>query len=214
MNGSSSFRLLPAVATTPLGHRDWIAGDGISMREVPDLEKCVLRQREAARGNLLLPPIGYLLATPFEGRAIDIHAIGPDEWFVTAHDLPGKQGGWSLLTDLARAGPVDFESLVDVGDYYTTIEMVGIRCRSMLMKLSTIDFDRRAFAGGMAVATLLGAANPVIAMHSDEDDEAGVVLRLHVRRSHADYLWCLLAEAGREFGLPAQTVVSGEKIRS
>jgi hypothetical protein len=27
---------------------------------------------------------------------------------------------------------------------------------------------------------------------------------LIIRRSHADYLWCLLALAGREFGLPEQ----------
>jgi hypothetical protein len=38
------------------------------------------------------------------------------------------------------------------------------------------------------------------------------MFRLLIRWSMADYLWCLLADAGREWGMPAEVPVKGERL--
>ncbi len=78
------------------------------------------------------------------------------------------------------------------------------------MKLTTLDVHPRAFAEGEVTGTNFGHATAIIWLVTDEKN--GPVFRLVVRWSFADYLWCLLAEAGREWGMPEQVPVSGERM--
>ncbi len=112
--------------------------------------------------------------------------LGPDEWL------------------LVEALPVALEGhhqVVEVGDYYTAIEVAGTPARTLLAKLITLDLHRRAFPLGGVAGTLLAKA-PVWLWCTGDD--AFLVL---VRRSLADYAWCLLADAGREWGLPAEAPI-------
>ena len=78
------------------------------------------------------------------------------------------------------------------------------------MKLTTLDVHARAFAVGQVTGANFGHATANLWLVAD--DESGSIFRLFVRWSFADYLWCLLAEAGREWGMPEQVPVSGERM--
>ncbi|MEM1401267.1 MAG: sarcosine oxidase subunit gamma family protein, partial [Pseudomonadota bacterium] len=80
--------------------------------------------------------------------------------------------------------------------------------REMLMKLTTLDLHPSQFAPGAVTGSLFGRATATL--HCREDTSGFV---LFVRRSFADYLWCALAEAGREFGLVEQVPKGGETMR-
>jgi sarcosine oxidase, subunit gamma len=74
----------------------------------------------------------------------------------------------------------------------------------VLMKVATIDFHPRAFRPGMAVTTNFGRTVAWARLSGESTFD------IIVRISMADYLWCLLAEAGREWGLPPQTPKGGD----
>ncbi len=100
--------------------------------------------------------------------------------------------------------------LVDVSDYYTTIEVAGPKARELLMKLTTLDMHPGAFRPGMVAGSVFAHANALLWLPlGAADDEA---FRLFVRWSMADYLWCVIAEAGREWGVPEEVPVKGEKL--
>ena len=105
-----------------------------------------------------------------------------------------------LIQALAAALKGTHHQLADVTDYYTTIALDGTKAREALMKISTIDWDARVFKAGMGATTPLGRATPFTRMVSDNPPAFEIVIRI----SMADYLWCLLAEAGHEWGMPAQ----------
>ena len=132
--------------------------------------------------------------------------MGPDEWMMV---LPQEENG-GLPDKLRDALSGKHHQLVDVSDYYTIIELSGRRAREVLMKLTTLDVHPRAFAEGQVTGTNFGHATANLWLVND--DKNGPVFRLFVRWSFADYLWCLLAEAGREWGMPEQVPVSGERM--
>ena len=100
-----------------------------------------------------------------------------------------------------------------MSSYYTTIELAGPRARDMLMKLTTLDLHPSAFTTGQVAGSLFGRAQATLWQVDADETEGGPVFRLFVRRSMADYLWCLLAEAGFEWGMPKQAPLSGETWR-
>jgi len=102
--------------------------------------------------------------------------------------------------------------LVDVSDYYTVIDVAGRKSRELLMKLTTLDLHARAFILGMVAGSVFGRANALLWQTRSDADEAGPAFRLFVRWSMADYLWCIVAEAGREWGMPEQIPVKDEKL--
>ncbi len=124
------------------------------------------------------------------GKAVAIWTA-PDEWWLLTR--PGEE------TDLAAAlrGTLagKHHQVTDITDYYTTIKLEGPKAREALMKLMTIDLHPRAFKVGEAVLALVGRANPLVWLQAEESFE------IHIRISMADYLWCALCEAGREWGL-------------
>jgi heterotetrameric sarcosine oxidase gamma subunit len=107
---------------------------------------------------------------------------------------------------------------VDVSDYYTIIEVAGDQARELLMKLTTLDLHPRAFRPGMVTGSMFGRTQATIwqpprAGGAGGDDDGGEpTFRLFIRWSMADYLWCALADAGREWGVPEQIPVTGERL--
>ena len=71
------------------------------------------------------------------------------------------------------------------------------------MKLATLDLHPKAFKAGMGVACLIGRCNPWLRQTREDTAEGGPAFEMTIRLSMADYLWCLLSEAGEEWGLAA-----------
>ena len=134
--------------------------------------------------------------------------MGPDEWMLVTP--PEEAEERSRLAAEALAGT--HHQLVDVSDYYTVIELAGAKARELLMKLTTLDVHARAFRAGMVTGSVFGRANATIWQVLDDAAEGGPVFRLFIRWSMADYFWCLIADAGREWGVPEQSPVKGEKL--
>ncbi|MGX1308494.1 sarcosine oxidase subunit gamma [Amorphus suaedae] len=199
---------------SPLAHRTPIRADNgaVSLAEWPFLAKLILRceaGRDAAAvtaaTGVALPTEACTSATAGERSLL---WLGPDEWMLVAPD--GEAAALEAALTDALAGPRT--QAVDVSDYYTVITLTGPRGRDVLAKFVTIDLHPRHFAKGRVVGTMAGSANIVIWLR-DESAAAGPVFDLVVRWSMADYLWCLLADSGAEFGCPPQHPRAGEPMR-
>ncbi|WP_018698910.1 sarcosine oxidase subunit gamma [Amorphus coralli] len=199
---------------SPLAHRMPIraASGAVSLAEWPFLSKLIVRCQagrdatavEAVTG-VALPTTACTSATAGERSLL---WLGPDEWMLVAPD--GEAA--ALETDLRAALTGPHTQVVDVSDYYTVITLTGARGRDVLARLVTIDLHPRHFAKGRVVGTLAGAVNLLVWLR-DESDAAGPVFDVIVRASMADHVWCLMAEAGRAFGCPAQEPRGGERLR-
>jgi heterotetrameric sarcosine oxidase gamma subunit len=193
------------VRRSPLGHREPIAtADGHThLAEKPFTGKLILRGDHAEISPLLESAPG--IALPAEpcgsARSGDVAALwlGPSEWILLTPENDERALAAEIETSLR---PVHHQT-VEVSDYYTIISIGGEHSRNMLAKLTTLDLHPRAFAAG-AVKGSIFARVPAI-LHGSTDGTADAPgFELIIRWSHADYLWCLLALAGREFGLPEQ----------
>jgi sarcosine oxidase, subunit gamma len=183
------------------------------MTELRFLGKLVLRVDPGAAGDAVAEAVGSAL--PDEACTSTRHGetailwIGPDEfWIITPAD---DQRRVADALELGLAGV--HHQVADVSSYYTVIELAGRRAREMLMKLTTLDLHPRAFADGQVAGSMFASAQGTLWQTAPDDAERGPVFRLFVRRSMADYVWCLLAEAGVEWGMPRQAPLSGEVWR-
>ena len=194
---------------SPLAHRSSIAAerDAVRLAEIPFLSKHILRVDPETGAAVVKSALG--LDLPQEpltsSRSNDTACLwlGPDEWMIVGDD--------NLAPDLAKALAKTQSQLADVSDYYTVIEVAGPRARDALMKLTTLDIHPRAFQVGQVAGSLFGHANAWLWLTGETDDE-GPAFRLIVRWSMADYLWCLLAECGREWGMPEEQPLAGEAL--
>lgn len=206
--------LRPPVRRSPLHHRAPIEADAGAVRisERPFLGKFILRADPHEAVEPLRPAIG--LGLPFDPLTSSVSAetaflwMGPDEWMLVTG--PGEAAERLSAAGEALAGV--HHQFVDVSDYYTVIEVAGRQSRELLMKLTTLDLHPRAFKAGMVTGSVFGRANAMIWQAGDDSGEGGPVFRLFIRWSMADYLWCLLADAGREWGMPEQVAVKGERL--
>lgn len=188
------------------------------MAEVPFLGKLVLRVDPAVGNVAVTETVGVSLpadaCTASRQAETAILWIGPDEfWIITAPDAQGP-----LADGLDQALSGVRHQVVDVSSYYTAIELAGPHAREMLMKLTTLDLHPRAFGVGQVAGSMFGRTQAVLWQVEADDvgrngGEGGPLFRLFVRRSMADYLWCLMAEAGREWGMPRQVPLAGETWR-
>lgn len=199
---------------SPLAHRMPIRSESgsVSLAEWPFLSKLIVRcpagrDASAVEGvaGVALPTAACTSATAGERSLL---WLGPDEWMLIAPDGEATP----LETDLRAALDGPQTQVVDVSDYYTVITLTGVRSRDVLAKLVTIDLHPRHFEKGRVVGTLAASANLIVWLR-DESAAAGPVFDIVVRASMADYVWCLLAESGREFGCPAQEPRGGERLR-
>lgn len=199
------------IRRSPLSHRQAIAAaDGaLRMQELPYLGKLVLRGSIDALDAAVevlgaaLPGEPLSSANWAEGAAL---WLGPDEWMLVGGEAAMMQAGRRLQDALGGT----HHQLVDVSDYYTVIGLAGGPAWQALAKATTLDLHPRAFPSGMVAGGTFGHAQATIWRPTDEDE--GPEFRLIVRWSMADYLWCLVADCGREWGLPAEKPVAGERL--
>jgi heterotetrameric sarcosine oxidase gamma subunit len=182
-----------------LSHRSILSGDGAAIVEKPFEGKLILRGDLARIGAGTAQVLAVGLPDKVHGTSTGARAtaqwLGPDEWLLIT--AAGAES--ALAADLGKALASQHHQLADVTDYYTTLELSGAHAREMLMKVATVDFHPRAFKPGMGVTCNVGRANPVL--RQTREDAFDILIRI----SMADYLWCLLAEAGHEWGLPGQS---------
>jgi sarcosine oxidase subunit gamma len=200
------------VRRSPLAHRKPLSGtnDTVRIAELPFLGKLILRADPEAAVERLRAALG--LGLPFEPLTSATEGetsalwLGPDEWMLAT--APGAAAETAANAGEALAGV--HHQLVDVSDYYTVIEVAGPRAREILMKLTTLDLHPRAFRAGMVAGSVFGRANATLWLPLGQADEEA--LHLFIRWSMADYLWCVVAEAGREWGVPEEEPIKGEKL--
>jgi sarcosine oxidase, subunit gamma len=199
---------------SPLFHRRPIEGDdgAIRMVERPFLGKLILRADPTLVMDLVHSVIGLKLPldalTSATAGDTSILWLGPDEWMIVTSPDGAERHSTAARTALAQV----HHQLVDVGDYYTIIEISGPRSREALMKLTTLDLHPRAFKAGMVAGSMFAHAHAWVWQSADDAAEGGPVFRLLIRWSMADYLWCVVAEAGREWGMPREVPVKGERL--
>jgi sarcosine oxidase subunit gamma len=192
------------IATSALAHRQPLqAPNGVAaLAEKPHEGKLILRGQTATIGGA----VQGVLGVPLPAQVFGTHSssrgtvqwLSPDEWLIIT--APGAEA--ALAADLGKALAGWHAQVVDVSDYYTSIVLSGVKARAMLMKVATIDFHPKAFKVGQGVSLLLGRANPWLRQTRDDAEPGGPAFDIIIRISMADYLWCLLAEAGHEWGLP------------
>jgi len=197
---------------SPLAHRSPLAAERGDLRlaEIPFLTKHILRIDPQAGADVVKSALGVELprqplATSRAGETACLW-LGPDEWMIV-----GGDDGAARTANLATALADTHYQLADVSDYYTLIEVAGPRARNALMKLTTLDIHRREFQAGQVAGGIFGHANAWLWL-ADENDDDGPAFRLVVRWSMADYLWCLLADCGRQWGMPQEQPLAGEVL--
>ena len=195
-------------ARSPLAHREPLTGDALHVAERPFEGMLVLRGEAADLDAAFARTTGLALprACRATARAPKMTALwlAPDEWLLVTPTLAEAA---ALAPRLAAALAAHHHQLVDVSDYYTAVEAGGPATRQALAKLVAVDLHPRAWRRDEVLGTLLAKAAVQLWLVADEADADGPTVRIIVRRSLADHVWCLLAEAGREWGLPAITPV-------
>lgn len=203
-----------AVRRSPLAHREPVeAADAVlRLRERPFEAKLIIRAHVGDAGKAFADAFGA--EAPDNCRFVEtddgvaVAWLSPDEFLVIG--VQDAEAG--LEAKLADALGDSHHQTVNVTDYYTTLELAGPRAREALMKLTTLDMHARAFAHGDAKGTVFGHCNAWILQRRDDTEAGGPAFDLIVRWSHADYLYCALADAGREWDMPEVVPVSGEKL--
>ncbi|MEM8744511.1 MAG: sarcosine oxidase subunit gamma family protein [Pseudomonadota bacterium] len=200
---------------SPLAHRSPLQGTGnaISLAERPGVNMLNLRADAKAANRALKKASGLALPekpnTSSHAKQTRILWLGPDEWLLLSD--PGSK---EMLQDqIEKAFARTHHQLLDVSDQNAVIELSGDKARELLMKLTTLDLHPTVFQPGDVAGSHFGRTTATLQLQdtgSAKDDDAFVLI---VRRSYADYLWCLLAKAGREFGLPDQKPQAGEIMR-
>ncbi|MEP1443029.1 MAG: sarcosine oxidase subunit gamma family protein [Hyphomicrobiales bacterium] len=191
---------------SPLGHRSALTGDGVQMSERAHLNKTMLRGDLETLGSAVASVAGANAPTASQStytKTCDVHWIGPDTLMVLAGEGEALADSFSSELD-GKACQV-----ANISNNYTVIELSGARARDVLQKLSTLDLDAAAFGKGAVAGTVFAHSNVVLACRLDAPDTFDIV----IRRSHADYLWCLIADAGYEYGFDKQAIVAGETLR-
>jgi len=186
----------------PLAHRSAISGGGGAAALTPlgGGTRFILRGDAAAIGpkladaGVILPETACAMAATDMARVL---WLGPDEWMI----LPGDGQAASVVQAVRSALSDTHHQLVDVSEYYTEIGVSGVRARDLLARLTTLDMHPRGLQPGDVKGSMFGRVPALLRLAPDSVPEEFTVT---IRWSHADYLWCLLARAGREFGLPAQ----------
>ena len=195
----------PPMRRSPLEHRDPISsGDGLaSLAERKFIGKLIIRGDAEHIGPPMEAAIRVALPTAPCTSAVagELTALwlGPSEWML----LTPENDESAIAEKAVSALNGIHHQLADVTDYYTMIRLSGEKAREMLMKLTTLDMHPASFPPGMVKASIFGrvpATLHIPAMPAGEAEN----FDLFIRRSHADYLWCLLALAGYEYGLPEQ----------
>jgi sarcosine oxidase subunit gamma len=205
-----------ARALSALAHRTpLVADETLRLAERPFAGFVVLRGEAETVAEPVTATTGLVLPRACRGTSTDgelaVLWLAPDEWlFVTAEVAATA----TLAARLADALAGRHHQVVDVSDYYATIDLAGPALRSALAKLVALDLHPRAWRRGEVLATRLAQALVQLWLVADEAADDEPMARIVVRRSLADYVWCLLAEAGREWGLPREAPIGRVRLET
>jgi sarcosine oxidase subunit gamma len=196
---------------SPLSHREPIAVDGLSLSELPYLGKLILRTERKPAQAKFKKALGATLPDPGRSTAseqVDILWLAPDEWLI----ITGIDEAVSVRTKLGRALGGLHHQLADVSDYYTVISLTGHHARDVLAACTTLDLHPSKFAAGDVAGSNFAHAVGILHLSQEEPEASGPTFHLAVRWSFADYLWCTIAAGAREFGVPEQHPIDGERL--
>ncbi|MDQ0324463.1 sarcosine oxidase subunit gamma [Rhodopseudomonas julia] len=205
-----SVGLTPPERRTPLALRQPVEGAPGTLRlaELPFAGKFILRLDPASGSEAFREAAGLdLPAAPLmsvvNGERV-VFWLGPDEFLLLVPEAEA-----AAFAEAVEKGLADqHHQLVDVSDYYTAIEISGRKAREALMKLTTLDLHPRGFPVGHVAGSNFARAQGWLWLEHGEEETAR--FRLYVRWSMAEYLWCVLADAGREWGVPEQVPAADE----
>jgi len=189
---------------SPLGHRTPIASKdgGARLAERPFAGKIILRGERNAIGPALEDDPGIALpdtaCTSAQSGDVAVLWLGPGEWMIMTPESDEKP----LAKAIENALSGIHHQAVDVSDYYTVIRVSGEHCAELLARLTTLDLHPRAFTDGVVKGSIFGRVPAIL--HKPANAADAPCFDVIIRWSHADYLWCAIALAGRQYGVPEQ----------
>ena len=118
--------------------------------------------------------------------------LGPDEWLINC--FPGDES--TIENNLNNSLSKISNSVTNVSDNSTIIQISGSKARTVIMKGCSIDIHPRTFQPGQAVQSNLALAS-IVLWQIDQKPTYNIL----VRSSFSSYLWHWLLDAGAEFGV-------------
>lgn len=198
---------------TALSHREAQGrlSTGLKLEEMGLVGKLVLRSEEAILKDLLKTVFKLALPAVEEAtsdKSGEHHAIwmAPDEVMVL---LPYSDL-WDQKKAVEAAIGDRHAQVVNVSDYYTMIEMAGFHASDATEKLTPYNIRKHGEDKAWSAATIMAKVPALIHCPLMPLDGGGRSYRFLVRWSHADFLWCMLADAGFEYGLTSQKPYTDE----
>lgn len=189
---------LAAELRSPLQHRMSAASAASARVQAAELAHLALVTIRGKPGDAAFRAgAERVLGVPLPTRASSLTATprgallwqSPDEWLLVARR--SERAG--LLEAFGTALYGVFAQVVDSSGGYALLRLAGPEHVTVLRHLGPYDFERLAV--GQGVGTVLGKANVSVL----RSDAAGVLLLF--RRSFADYVWMLVEQAARPYGL-------------
>jgi heterotetrameric sarcosine oxidase gamma subunit len=127
----------------------------------------------------------------------DLYCLRPDMYFLST--LPGAETSVCAALANAAAAQPDLVTVTDVTHGLAAIELVGPRSVEVMTRVCGLDFSPTAFPSPAARQSSVAKTRQLI---THRDREPGLPSYLMFgSRSLAAYVWGMLLEAGRPFGL-------------
>ena len=124
--------------------------------------------------------------------------IAFDEWMIWyPRTLSGK-----IEADLKESLAGQHAAVVEVGDYYTILELSGPRARDLLRKGLPLDLHESAFPVGMAAASHFQQAAILLVRAADKKankQNSVPCFSVQIRWSFARYLWDYFTDGAKEW---------------
>jgi sarcosine oxidase subunit alpha len=169
---------------------------GAGLADVSQIGKIQIEGRRAAA--LLAAALGAVpQAVGGHARvaAGDLYCLRPDLYFLSV--LPGTESGVCATLAGAAAGP-DLVTVTDVTHGLAAIELVGPRAVEVMTRVCGLDFSPAAFPSICAQQSSVAKTKQLI-VHRDRGGVPSYLL--FGARSLAGYVWGVLLDAGRPWGV-------------
>lgn len=172
---------------------------GVSLTEIRNFDLVqVMARRGKAADMAKATKARFGVAAPQTPKAVgtsDATLIwsGPDQFFVLSKD--DKHGIGALAPAFAQSA-----SLSDQSHARVLISISGVKARTMLAKLSSIDLHPDAFPVGAAAATSMDHTSVTLWRENDRADGLAV-FNLLVFATFAESLWHTMLDSAVEYGV-------------
>jgi aminomethyltransferase len=128
----------------------------------------------------------------------DLYCLRPDMYFLSMR--PGTETSVAAALVNAAAAQPGLVTVTDVTHGLAAIELVGPRAVDVLTRVCGLDFSPTAFPSPAARQTSVAKTRQLIARRGQDRGELPCYT-LFGARSLAAYVWGVLLDAGRPFGL-------------